>query len=176
MEHTQHRNLSRASRVSNPILGNGLFASAKLDPGIVIVQLPDPCVIIVQNAALDRICSFCFIETEALKKCSGCKVDQYCSKDCQAASWKKTHKHECVILKKLSRIPPTAVRALIQVLLKYNGIAADQGPTGLEAHRAELMRHRRWGEIFLEAKAASTYVPGWSDKLEIAVDVACRVS
>ena len=169
-------NISKVSRDSNPNLGNGLVASVDLDPGVVIIQISDPYIITVQNAALGQVCSFCFVSTEALKKCSGCKVDQYCSITCQQASWKKVHKQECAILKKLPKVPPTPVRALMQVLLKRNSAAEIPPWTSLEAHREELMKHMRWDAIVLQAKAASSYVPGWSDKLEIVVAVACRVS
>jgi hypothetical protein len=169
-------NLSKVERDTNPKLGNGLVASIDLDPGVAIIRISDPYIITVENGALNRVCSFCFIEAGALRKCSGCKIDRYCSKKCQEASWHKIHKLECATLKKLPGIPPTPVRALMQVLLKRNSATANPRWAGLEAHQNELMQHRRWDEILLEAKAASTYVPGWSDKLEIAVAVTCRVS
>ncbi|KAI0064969.1 hypothetical protein BV25DRAFT_1914117 [Artomyces pyxidatus] len=34
---------------------------------------------------------------DSLKKCSGCQVTYYCSKECQVAGWKKIHKGECVL-------------------------------------------------------------------------------
>lgn len=39
-------------------------------------------------------CGNCFLQVVGLKKCSGCAYAHYCSRECQAADWKK-HKLVC---------------------------------------------------------------------------------
>jgi len=60
------------------------------------------CQCLAQLAALEkakphtRKCNYCKKEGESIKlrKCSRCKVNEYCSKECQTKDW-KFHKHEC---------------------------------------------------------------------------------
>ena len=48
------------------------------------------------------ICAHCY-KGGADKRCSSCKVPQYCSKDCFVNHWKASHKKVC---KNLAEIPP----------------------------------------------------------------------
>lgn len=54
-------------------------------------------------------CAHCRCETN--KKCSGCKVILYCSKECQREHWKKYHKHECLSMKNLKFYNCIVIRA-----------------------------------------------------------------
>ena len=46
-----------------------------------------------------RTCSGCGGLAVELKKCSGCRVAEYCGRECQLAHWKQGgHKHECAAL------------------------------------------------------------------------------
>ncbi|TFY65536.1 hypothetical protein EVG20_g5556 [Dentipellis fragilis] len=46
-------------------------------------------------------CAYCWrsAQRDTLKKCRGCLITFYCSKECQAAGWKNGHKTECELNK-----------------------------------------------------------------------------
>lgn len=172
-------NNTKASRF--PGLGNGLAASHDLETGEVIIAISDPLLMLVENAALDRVCSHCLTEPRngGVKQCTGCKATEYCSVACQSAAWKSIHKMECRIFKKLPRVAPTAVRALIQLLIRkvISGDASDSRWTRLESHRTELKGNdHEWDEIVMEAKAALEWTSSPPELLESAINVLCRVS
>jgi hypothetical protein len=41
------------------------------------------------------LCQYCGQTTAIPKRCTGCKVTFYCSKECQRADWKSGHKLNC---------------------------------------------------------------------------------
>lgn len=45
-----------------------------------------------------RICAACYAQGINYKKCSQCKVEYYCSRECQRKDWKSRHKYECAEL------------------------------------------------------------------------------
>jgi hypothetical protein len=150
-------NVNNSRIAKDPEQGNGLTVDRDIEAGDVIIGIGDPFLVIVENGALDRVCSQCLREAQnGLKRCTACKVAQYCSVACQSAAWKSVHKDECKILKKLPHIPPTVVRGLIQLLLRkeIGGSIPDTGWVELESHTTELQRSKRWDEIVLQARAA----------------------
>lgn len=171
-------NINNTKVVRYPELGNGLAATRDLEAGDVIIRIAKPFLIVVENAALDRVCSECLFESEnGLKRCTGCKVVQYCSTACQAAAWKAIHKEECKIYRKLPQIAPTAVRGLIQLLLRKEiGTSPDPRWAGLEGHVAELQKQKQWDEIVLQAKAAVEWTKSPQTCMETAINMLCRVS
>ena len=159
--------------------GNGLTVGFDIDARDVIIGINNPFLIVVENGALDRVCSQCLTEiTNGLKRCTACRVVHYCSVSCQFTAWKSIHKEECRILKKLPQIPPTAVRGLMQLLLRkvIAGSAADLRWLQLESHTTELRRSKRWDEIVLQAKAAVEWTASPQEYMELSVDLLCRVS
>lgn len=171
-------NVNHATPVRYPGLGNGLAANRDLGAGDVIIGISNPFLIVVENAALDRVCSECLFETPgSLKRCTACKVAQYCSVTCQSVAWKSIHKEECRIYKKLPQVAPTAVRGLIQLLLRkeISALAPDSRWAELEGHAAELQKHNRWDEIVLQARAAVEWTASPQSYMEPAVHVLCRV-
>ena len=52
-----------------------------------------------------------------MKKCTGCRLDYYCSKDCQRKAWSLLHKLECVRLQKAKQRPCDTSRFLCKILL-----------------------------------------------------------
>jgi SET and MYND domain-containing protein len=174
-------NTIRTTVFEDPNAGNGLAASEDIDAGDVIVQLPSPYLLIVEKEALEKVCSFCLNEASSddpeLKRCSACKIPRYCSSECQKRDWAAVHQKECTVLKTLPGIPPTPVRALMQVLLRHSvGNYLDTRWAGLESHINELKEDRkRWEEIVLQAQAAVAFSKSPQDRLEVAIQVLCRV-
>lgn len=168
--------LNLSHPIKTPSQGNGLAASRDLQPGLPIINLKNPFLILAENAALSQICSQCLYPQAPLKRCTGCKVVNYCSTTCQTAAWKSGHKAECPIYKKLPAIPPTPVRGLMNLLLRKEiGGASDERWVGLEGHVEDLKRGKRWDEIILQAKAAVEFTKSPASCMEPAINILCRV-
>ncbi|KAJ7498332.1 hypothetical protein B0H11DRAFT_1909369 [Mycena galericulata] len=58
-------------------------------------------------------CQYCYKSRGpkvSLQKCAGCKVDLYCSKECQKAAW-KTHKVKCALNRRVHALPDEQIDA-----------------------------------------------------------------
>lgn len=56
--------------------------------------------------------------SKGLQRCSGCRQEHYCGRECQAAAW-GLHRMECRRLKRVSpRVPPDTARLMAKVILK----------------------------------------------------------
>ncbi|KAL2070914.1 hypothetical protein VTL71DRAFT_13940 [Oculimacula yallundae] len=160
--------------------GTGLAASSPLKAGSLIIKLHNPNLLLIEKDSLQNVCSYCILESSSLKRCSGCKIPYYCSTKCQNGHWKESHSRECKVLKKLPDVPPTAVRALIAMLLR-NGEGLDAGEErnwkALESHVSELKGDgKRWEEIFLQARAGVEFTKAGSEKIEEAIRWLCVLS
>jgi SET and MYND domain-containing protein len=162
-----------------PGFGNGLAADKDIEAGEVLLGITNPYLAIVENGALNQVCSQCFTEApDGLKGCLGCSTVKYCSTACQSRAWESIHKKECRILRKLPQVPPTPVRGLMQLLLrkKVAGSASDPCWVRLEGHDMELKSNNRWDEIVLQATAAVEWTASPREYMESALDALCRVS
>ncbi len=178
--------INNTTVIKSPDFRNGLASTRDASPGDVLINIPSPYLFVVEQDALDRVCSQCLLdihsadgeETLSLKRCGACKIPKYCSPACQKEHWKFIHKKECPVFKKLPRCPPTPVRALMQVLWKHKyGGSYDPLWEDLEAHLAELEKdQKRWGDICLQAKAAAEFTDGPFTDVLVATQVLCRVS
>jgi hypothetical protein len=54
--------------------------------------------------ARPRECWRCGSQGGALKKCTGCQVALYCSRECQVAAWHKDHKADCKVWKLVQQV------------------------------------------------------------------------
>jgi MYND finger len=173
--------INNTSVIKDPIAGSGLAAKKVVETGDVIIQLSSPYLLIVEKEALEKVCSFCLIEASSvatpLKRCSACKVPRYCSSECQKKDWASVHQKECPVLQSLPDIPPTPVRALIQILLRHrHGTSLDPRWAGLQSHVEHLKKdQKRWDEIVLQAQAAVGFSKSPHDRIEVAIQVLCRV-
>lgn len=159
--------------------GNGLAADKDVRVGEVIIDIAEPFLILVESIMLDHACSQCLNKIEeGLKRCSGCKVVQYCSVECQQKAWKSIHKQECRIFKTLPQTLPTAMRGLVQLLLRkeVTGGVSDTRWIQLEDHEQALKKGDEWNGILLQAKAALEMTSSSPDSLGPALKVLCRVS
>ncbi|TVY48786.1 SET domain and MYND-type zinc finger protein [Lachnellula occidentalis] len=169
---------NHSQTVKDPVLGNGLAASKDLSAGEPIIKISEPFLIVVEKDALERVCSYCLIESDisSLKKCTGCKVVRYCTPICQKADWRLIHKNECSLLQRLPGIPPTPVRALYQALLRYirPAFEFDSRSASLEHHVPDLKKDRkRWDEIVLQAKGALEFSKTPADKMDMVTRLLC---
>jgi hypothetical protein len=67
----------------------------------VTPERPDGMAWMMADGVWDRTCAVCARVPSAdlpLRKCSGCHVARYCSKECQAAHWTSGHKADCKAL------------------------------------------------------------------------------
>jgi hypothetical protein len=160
--------------------GNGLAAKCDLEPGQVIIQITNPLLLVVEEAALGTVCAQCLFQSDHLKKCTGCQVVQYCSKDCQRAAWKSTHKGECPIYRSLPQIVPTVVRGLIQLILaepENNGTPSQPPWADLEAHMQEIKSQKeKWENIILQTRAAVEWTKSPESYMDGAAEILCLVS
>lgn len=66
-------------------MGNGLFATADMNPGDTVLHIEAPFVAILDSPRLEDTCAGCFgkrqVETGSeLKACTGCRVVKYCDR------------------------------------------------------------------------------------------------
>lgn len=66
-------------------MGNGLFATADINPGDTVLHIEAPFVAILDTPRLEDTCAGCFgkrqMETgNELKACTGCRVVKYCDR------------------------------------------------------------------------------------------------
>jgi hypothetical protein len=174
--------VSRAkSAFISTTVGNGLVTTTKLEPGDVIITVSKPYVLTPDNEAVESSCYQCFSEDASLLRCAGCKTVKYCSKACQAASWKDLHKYECKIFKKIQEegrgLLPTPVRGLLQVLLRLTK-GADPEPEWkkLMNHQDAFAKQKElWGEMTLQAQAAIRYGGFPQSMISVAMGALCSV-
>mmetsp|Transcript_4845 Transcript_4845/g.5900 ORF Transcript_4845/g.5900 Transcript_4845/m.5900 type:complete len:370 (-) Transcript_4845:133-1242(-) len=65
--------------------------------------IPEEAIGCHTKSQLRRLCAYCGIEEDPAnphKKCSRCKKQHYCSRDCQVAHWKGGHSKECASMSK----------------------------------------------------------------------------
>jgi hypothetical protein len=63
---------------------------------------PEPPPSIPEQQLLKR-CDYCGHAKGSIKKCSRCRLRQYCGKECQLNHWKLIHREECRILEEQNR-------------------------------------------------------------------------
>lgn len=170
------------ARFISDAVGNGLIATEDIDGGEVIIRIKNPCVLIPENRVIINLCYGCLSRNKSLNTCSGCKIVRYCSKTCQAESWRDIHKLECKIFRKGKDegrpLFPTPVRGLMQMLLRHpSGVDPDAGWFNLKNHREMFMtRDKLWADIKLQAWAALYYTGLPMTLMDIATSILCAVS
>jgi SET and MYND domain-containing protein len=169
---------AKCSVLQNLDIGNGLAATEGIPAGSLILQIRSPFILVLETPKIDKFCSHCFLPLQdgTRKRCTACKFVRYCSTACQKADWKLIHQKECPVLKEV--LPPTPVRALIQVLLLYmSGPEKDNNRwKALEAHAEEFRADKQgWEDLGLQAMFAVKYSKTPPAKSELAIQILCRV-
>ena len=122
---------------NSPLGGKGLFAPKDIGAGEGIFNIMRPLVTALDNRRLKDTCANCYewtagvfihelaneYEPSNLQTCAGCKTLRYCSKRCQAESWKREHKKVCKLLGRLHQkgTLPNASRAILRMLQLATG-------------------------------------------------------
>jgi hypothetical protein len=172
--------------------GNGLFSQRPIQGGDVILRVDQPYVLIPTSEHIHRVCYHCFSiarmeqDVSSLKTCRGCGVVKYCNKECQVASWKRIHSKECALFRGIKcRAPkgssptlPTPVRALVQLLLRFQ---MEAGANKINwsrccSHRENFqLRKAIWADIELQAMVAIKYCDFLPEFTDLAITMMCAV-
>jgi hypothetical protein len=167
----------KCSVLQNSKIGNGLAATQDIPTGSSILQIRSPFILVLETPKIEGFCSHCFLPLQdgTRKRCTACKVVRYCSAECQRADWKLIHQKECPVLKEV--LPPTPVRALIQVLLFHtSGSAQNNRWQSLQAHAEEFNADKQgWEDIRLQAMFAVKYSKTPPTQYDLALQILCRV-
>lgn len=75
-------------------------AKADISAGELLLE-EQPIVSAMLPKYFSKVCHFCAKESSNLQRCSSCKYSYYCSQDHQIEDWKKSHKKECSMMKKV---------------------------------------------------------------------------
>ncbi|KAI1784228.1 hypothetical protein LXA43DRAFT_1043426 [Ganoderma leucocontextum] len=103
-------------------------------------MLPSTVHIPLESSRILRSCYHCRRPQDAtvqLKKCAGCRIVEYCSKECQKASWPR-HKPICGTNCKI--LGEKANTATLEVMVSYHGFKTISDAT--EAFKVFLQAHR----------------------------------
>ncbi|KAJ5867215.1 hypothetical protein N7534_001768 [Penicillium rubens] len=149
-------------------MGNGLFATAPINPGEDVLHIKTPFLAVLDSPRLEDTCAGCFgkrqVETgNELKACTGCRVVKYCDRTCQSKDWKFAHSLECPIFKNVKpMVLPNNARALLRVVLRTarNKYDSEESKVfdGLETHINEISESQgQLDRINLTARAVKNY-------------------
>lgn len=159
--------------------GQGLFACRDIPTRATLYTTNELTIAAINTTELSNFCYSCYAGSQPsteqwynfgqyrdaeLKVCSGCQVARFCGERCQKQAWKKNHKHECKIFKKLRpKVLPEQVRAILTFLLQHdNGLLADgvwSDITNAMSHMDDLRAAGgdTWMSLMLMAKATHEY-------------------
>ena len=141
-----------------------------------------PLVVIPSGPTTKSMCSQCLKPRLPVKACAGCRAVAYCSAACQKAHWTCIHKLECRAFKRVrSKVSqdwlPTAVRATVQLLMRWTEEGVAQAVGGLQGNVDAFKAKKIWADIELQALAACTYA-AWEtteENLHLAATLLCKV-
>ncbi|KAL7628609.1 hypothetical protein AAE478_000124 [Parahypoxylon ruwenzoriense] len=184
----------RGSPASSP-RGRSVAAARTLRPGSTIAIFDDgPAVVAIPDTPhLGETCSYCLRVAAAdpadvhLRACTGCRTSSYCSRACQKADWRLVHgRGECAAFQEvrrsgdsaaaITRVLPTPVRALLQVMLRPEALA---GLADVEGHveRVRTADPDTWAGLELQARAALHYAGREMSTQSVAeaVEILCKL-
>lgn len=162
--------------------GRALHATAPHPPAKRLASYTNPILAIPTASSRRETCAWCLRNDRPVTACTGCRACSYCSKTCQRAAWKESHKLECPALGHVpsGRELPTPVRALLRVVVKAEAWGAVLGLAGNEgAFREE---RGRWEDLRLQGGMVRRLLgkdPAWvggGDVVEKYAVVMCKVS
>lgn len=118
------------------------------------------------------------------KACTGCKSISYCGSDCQKKHWSLIHKQECKSFRKVKESVghdwlPTPVRALLQVLLRWDDDLELRNAFGRLEGNLDKFKAREdiWQDMSLQAYGGMKYAgrKEEDEQLHLARDILCKI-
>ncbi|KAK7744927.1 hypothetical protein SLS53_003160 [Cytospora paraplurivora] len=164
--------------------GRKLHALRSYAPGELITAFKDPILVLPKGPSSKVVCNHCLAHNVPTKACTGCKAVAYCGASCQKANWNLIHKHECKAFKKVKSSVdqdwlPTPVRALLQVLLRWDSEPELRSVfEALEGNVSKFkLREDIWKDIGLQAYGGMVYAGRTEndEQLHLARDILCKV-
>ncbi|KAK3850333.1 hypothetical protein Pcinc_042958 [Petrolisthes cinctipes] len=103
------------------LVGGGKGKGRSLAAGDVILKA-EPFVYLLSGSLKGLYCDYCFKKSEGygrLQRCSRCKGERYCGRECQVKAWQLIHRHECPCIKRvLPKAPPDTARLMAKIIIK----------------------------------------------------------
>jgi hypothetical protein len=188
--------------IGRPSRGRALAAGRAFGPGDLIARFGgssssssgSPTLTLPDSASQDVTCAYCLRTDRVVRVCTGCRTAAYCGLACQKADWSRgAHKAgECKAFQRVRAerggggggggdddgVPmlPTAVRALMQVLLRED---LRNAMADLDGHVAQFQSKARseWQDMQLQAMAALHYLgrQATPSNLLQAMEILCKV-
>lgn len=164
--------------------GRSLTSRVTHAPGSLIATFTHPLLILPAGPAAKTVCNHCLAHKRPVKACTGCKAVVYCGPACQKANWAVVHKLECKVFKRVRASVdkdwlPTPVRALVQVLLRWDGDDVLRAAFGALEGNVDQFKPRQdvWKDIGLQAYGGLVYAGRREndDQLHMARDILCKV-
>ncbi|CBY24692.1 unnamed protein product [Oikopleura dioica] len=103
--------------------GRGLYSTKNFETGMNILN-STPYVHTLALKYHGVRCAQCCVFKPKLLRCAGCKLQYYCSKDCQKSAW-KIHKEECKMLKSEKSMPDDITLFLGRILIRVENEFGD---------------------------------------------------
>lgn len=164
--------------------GRSLHAVGSYKPGSLIATFTDPVLVLPNGPSAKVVCNHCLDHSKPAKACTGCKAVVYCGPRCQKADWSLIHKLECKVFKRVQRSVdkdwlPTPVRALVQVLLRWDADEELRRCFGSLEGNVDKFKQREdvWKDVGLQAYGGMAYSGRneTDDELNMARDILCKV-
>ncbi|POS74485.1 hypothetical protein DHEL01_v207119 [Diaporthe helianthi] len=179
-----HPNVEVRGNKGSGAAGRGLYATKSFAPGELITAFTDPILALPNGPSAKTVCSNCLAHNLPTKACAGCKFISYCGPACQKHHWSLIHKQECKSFRKVKESVdqdwlPTPVRALLQVLLRWDDDADLRGAFGALEGNVEKFKAREdiWKDLSLQAYGGMTYAgrKEEDEQLHLARDILCKI-
>lgn len=164
--------------------GRSLQAQKGFQPGALIATFTDPVLVLPNGPSAKVVCNHCLAHHKPTKACTGCKAVVYCGPSCQRAHWALVHKLECKVFKRVQKSVekdwlPTPVRALVQVLLRWDADEELRKRFGVLEGNVDRFKLREdiWKDVGLQAYGGMAYSgrKETDDELNMARDILCKV-
>ncbi|KAJ4394132.1 hypothetical protein N0V93_003349 [Gnomoniopsis smithogilvyi] len=164
--------------------GRSLCSRKTFQPGDLIATFTSPILVLPNGPSAKTICNHCLAHDKPTKACTGCKAVVYCGAACQKANWGLIHKLECKVFKRVKASVdqdwlPTPVRALVQVLLRWDSDEELRGVFGRLEGNVDRFKAREdiWKDIGLQAYGGMAYAgrEETDNELHMARDILCKI-
>lgn len=184
MSSAANSNAFRISGTKGTGPGRSLTSQQTHAPGALIATFTSPLLVLPNGPSAKSVCNHCLAHNAPVKACTGCKAVVYCGAACQKANWTLVHKLECKVFKRVKTSVdkdwlPTPVRALVQVLLRWDAEEELRAAFGRLEGNVDRFRKREdvWKDIGLQAYGGMAYAGRKEndDELHMARDILCKV-